>query len=140
MSIFWNNKKLWISLKKYSTKFQLISDIWYYYSGIWTLLRIPMIIHILKYKKRIIDSNYISKFFCIFPGGEMKSFAKNLIISFAIIFYTTFDLRKCFYFKRILNRTIFSFILFYLQCQMGHLMCAACFTHLLADGRLIFWC
>ncbi|KAH8345766.1 hypothetical protein KR067_003519 [Drosophila pandora] len=22
------------------------------------------------------------------------------------------------------------------QCQMGHLMCAACFTHLLADGRL----
>lgn len=21
------------------------------------------------------------------------------------------------------------------QCQMGHLMCAACFTHLLADGR-----
>lgn len=22
-----------------------------------------------------------------------------------------------------------------LQCQMGHLMCAACFTHLLADGR-----
>ena len=27
-------------------------------------------------------------------------------------------------------------LLFYFQCQNGHLMCAGCFTHLLADARL----
>lgn len=45
-----------------------------------------------------------------------------------------------FYLKKILFKIILKiekkFFFFKLQCTNGHLMCAGCFTHLLADARL----
>lgn len=79
-------------------------------------------------------------FLCIFSVNQLNrfvfSFRRNSL--FQIIPFVPLILKKNYLSAPDPLQTYrYLLIPFPFQCQMGHLMCAACFTHLLADGRYV---